>query len=118
MTKNATGDLFAETLPAAVDDWPAEYQIQFWDAWPRHPRKHSQKQLFAKLATVRRKREATWAQVWGGLTAYLASDPEHKFIPCPVVWVNQARWMADYSKPANSVPQSTRGFGAVAFGRR
>lgn len=105
-------DLFGG-LPAVVDDWPEDYADQFWGRWPRHPRKHSQKQVFAKLARVRQAGgikingklvPVTWTQIWGGLNAYLASDPEPKFIPCPVVWVNQARWAANYDV-VTSVPK-------------
>lgn len=126
MSKTGTGDLFG-CLPAAADDWPEDYEDQFWAKWPRHPRKHSQKQVFEKLARIRRDGgikngkkliPVTWVEIWGGLCAYVDSNPEHKFIPCPVVWVNGGRWVADYSRPASDTQQPRRGFGDVAFGRR
>lgn len=118
--KELTGDLFGN-VPAPVDDWPDDFDIQFWDAWPRHPRKHSQKQVADKLARIRKAGgivvrgklvPVTWAQIWGGLTAYVASNPEHKFIPAPLVWVNQARWTANH----DAVEPAKPSFGDIMRG--
>lgn len=90
-----TGDLFGN-LPPAPDDWPEDFAALFWSTWPRHPRKHSREQVTAKLGRIRRSGKVTWAALFGGLQAYLGTNPEPKFIPAPMVWLNQSRWEADY----------------------
>lgn len=89
------GDLFGNGPP---DDWPEDFGDQFWAAWPRHFRKAAKKDVFKKLARIRKSREATWAELFGGVTAYFASNPEYQWIPAPEVWLNKQRWQADYSR--------------------
>lgn len=103
---NETGDLFGN-VPVAADDWPEDFADQFWAKWPKHFRKYARKDVATKLARVRRKREATWAEIWGGLCAYLATNPDPQFIPAPAVWVHQARWAANYDVVATAKPEKT-----------
>lgn len=108
-------DLFGYVSPSApvvIDDWPDDFAIQFWDKWPPHFRKYGKPQVLKKLASLRENRDATWAHVFGGLGAYLASNPEIKFIPAPLVWLNQRRWTASYS----TVPAPRPTFGDIMRG--
>jgi hypothetical protein len=83
------------------DDWPSDYETQFWMQYPRCKRKHSRRQVGEKLARVRKNGEATWADVYGGLVRYVSSNPNPKYIPAPEVWVNKQYWLADFSQSAN-----------------
>lgn len=105
-------DLFGPQPGAVAADWPENAGDQFWALWPAGPRKHSKKQVFAKLARISRAREATWDEVIRGLRAYIASKPDPQYIPAPMVWLNQQRWMADYSGTGKR-----RTFGDVMIGR-
>lgn len=105
-------DLFQALMPAIRDDWPDDYQMQFWEQWPSHFRKHSRKQVFAKLARIKADRDVQWAALMGGLARYLGGDPEPQFIPAPLVWLNGQRWEVKHAGPAKK-----KSFMDVAMGR-
>lgn len=74
------------------DDWPADYESQFWAAYPR---KIGRKAARAKLRTIRARREVTFAALMAGVKKIPIG--EAKFIPHPTTWLNQGRWEDDHS---------------------
>lgn len=97
------------------DDWPLDYELKFWTAWPAGSRKHSKKQVFAKLNRIRKQREATWEALMDGVSRYLASKPDPQYIPAPLVWLNGARWEADYQKSNGGIHEG-HGRGGAQLG--
>lgn len=79
-----------------VDDWPEDYFERFWQRYPPG-RKTEKKAVEAKLARTRRDREVTFAKLMAGLDRFVATNPEPKFTPAPLVWLNRGRWDDEYA---------------------
>lgn len=81
---------------------------QFWDAYPKTPRKVAQAQCRAKWRT--KGCEPIAATVLAALDAAKASAAWAKdggeFIPSPLVWLNQARWGAPTEAQAAAEQQA------------
>jgi hypothetical protein len=78
-------------VPAVQDDWPVDYGEQFWVRYPPG-RKSGKKAVLAKLATIRKNREVTFARLMDGLSRYVESMPDPKYTKGPLVWLNQGCW--------------------------
>lgn len=104
------GDLFGNR----PDDWPEDFAAQFWDTWPRHNNKYDEPDVARRLTKIRKSGRWAWAQVFGGLKAYLATNPEPTWIPTPSNWIAKQRWQADYSKVLTSKRAT---FGDIMRGR-
>lgn len=79
------------TALTPTDDWPRDYGELFWSAYPPG-RKSGKKAVLAKLATIRKKNEVTFARLMDGLSRYVASAPEPQYTKGPLVWLNQGCW--------------------------
>jgi uncharacterized protein YdaU (DUF1376 family) len=101
---------FKNTLPSA--DAEGGF-VEFWNQWPTHPRKAAKKQCLAKW------RSSGCAGIAGQVMASLKAanrsedwtKDKGKFIPAPLVWLNQARWeaptQADAPDPGSSAAEAT-----------
>lgn len=69
---------------------------RFWKAWPKHPRKVASAQCLAKWKA--KGCEEIAEQVIAAVQAAINSEGWRKnageFIPAPLVWLNQERWLA------------------------
>ena len=77
---------------------------EFWEAWPSSTRKVAKDQCVAKWRAKGLDEIAD--QVIAALESFKACDDWSKesgrFIPAPLVWLNQSRWEAAEAKPATS----------------
>lgn len=114
-----TGDLFGhDVVPdrcSGNDDWPDDYQAKFWAKYPPG-RKYGKPKVAAKLDKLRRDKTVTWAMLWDGLQAFVASNPDEKFTPAPLVWLNQHRWTA-YAGRVIPVKRQRLSFMDIAMGK-
>lgn len=82
--------------------------VDFWNAWPQHPRKAGRPQCERKWQSL--DCEALADQILVALEAQKRSEGWRKdggaFIPAPMVWLNQRRWEAptEAEIAANSGP--------------
>lgn len=79
-----------EQLPAKLDDdWPADYEAQFWTACPTG-RKVEKGATMKALAKVR-KAGISWAKLFAAWLSYAAAnaDTEARFIKHPTTWLNK-----------------------------
>lgn len=94
---------------------PFEY---FWSQWPRHHRKVARKQCEAKWRTMGCDKIADTIMDslarWKRCPVWLEDDG--RFIPAPLVWLNQQRWEADV--PARRDWQNPRDWNADRVGRQ
>ena len=79
-----------------VDDWPEDFFDRFWARYPPG-RKTEKKAVYAKLERIRRDREVAFAEMMAGLDRFVATNPEPKFTPAPLVWLNRGRWDDEYA---------------------
>lgn len=92
-----------DTAPAKAvalnDDWPDNYEDQFWDKFPKG-RRHDQAAVYGYLFKLRRdgfidakkkRQRLTWAVLMAGLDLYVASDPG-EFAKAPLPWLRGQRW--------------------------
>jgi len=76
------------------DDWPDDYRDKFWAAYPNPV---GEKRALIALASVRRKRKATWATLIDGVNRYEADHrpggplADHKWLN-PETWLKGERW--------------------------
>lgn len=71
--------------------------LEFWQAWPKHPRKTGKAKCFKKwMQTVSLSRLAHVVAVVEAMKKSREwSDPQ--YIPAPLVWLNQQRWDCELS---------------------
>lgn len=102
-------DLVADEPPDDTDDEIAEQFEVWWQAYPSCSRKVGKgecKSLFREAITGKRRPnakrtsakiaeygKATAEELIAAVRAYAASDPEPKYIPAPMTWLNQGRWL-------------------------
>jgi hypothetical protein len=74
-------------LPAIISDWPKDYKIQFWNAYPR---KRAKQAALRALERIARKGLVEF----GILMAAVAKIPtaEPRFIKHPATWLNGGCW--------------------------
>lgn len=85
---------------------PPEGFEEFWNEWPKNPRKAAKAQCAAKW--VKQGCDQNPEPVLAALRAAKASDEWKKdggqFIPAPLVWLNQRRWEAFTDVQAQAKP--------------
>lgn len=69
------------------DDWPMDYRVQFWDAYPR---KKAKKAAIKALDRIRKSGEVTFTRLMAGVQKIPLDAPV--FIPHPATWLNDGRW--------------------------
>lgn len=81
---------------------PDELTIKhdFADWWRGYPHKVGKLAAEKSYRTARTKRKASAQDLLTGLAAYIAHKPEWQSYANPATWLNQGRWMDDYSTPA------------------
>lgn len=76
---------------ALADDWPDDFGDQFWKIYPKRTQKLA---AMKKLATLRKSRIVTFADLIAGVQRYalsvLGTDPQ--YIKNPDAWLNAGRW--------------------------
>ena len=94
--KESKKDSQGGTVPSPEDGWPADYEKQFWESFPKK-RRYDQPQVLVLLAKLRREKTVTWEVLFAGLARYVASDPG-EYAKAPLPWLRGHRWAADYGK--------------------
>jgi hypothetical protein len=105
------------------DDWPTDYQEQFWKLYPRRIAKAHAMKALDKIAGIRKNRPRRSPQVpWATITSALARytlwlegpgwrpDAKH-----PATWLNAGCWDDELPilKESNRESASRNGFAAV-----
>ena len=100
---------------SVVDDWPEDFFDRFWQRYPPG-RKTEKKAVLAKLLRVRRDREVTFEKLMAGVDRFVATGPEPKFTPAPLVWLNKGRWDDEFALGAKAAGAGSTMF-EIAAGR-
>lgn len=94
-----------------VDDWPEDHLAVFWNAYPPY-RRTAKKTVAAKLATIRKSGEVTFARLMEGLRRYVATEPG-EYAKGPVVWLNGGCWDDVYAGRRKIARPTSNGFAAL-----
>lgn len=80
-----------------LSDWPANYEKQFWDRYPRRTEKAA---AMRKLGAVKNS-GLPWARFWAGVLRYAAYcvGTEQAYIKHPTTWLNKGCWDDELGKP-------------------
>ena len=78
-----------ETKPKYPDDWPDDFQSQFWTAYPH---KVGKPKALLKLDRIARRGGVVWSDLMGGLRRYVSGKPPDRQWCNPETWLNQERW--------------------------
>lgn len=90
-------DLFSEMEEQKTEGDPFE---EWWNLYPKNDRKAAKAKCREKFwATVKGKRKDVEGKVTpedliAALRSFVATNPDIKFVPAPMVWLNQCRWEA------------------------
>ena len=111
MTANL--DLFPDlprTQVAIRDDWPPDYEAQFWRQYPRRIAKAD---AMKKLRKIREQRVVTWAKLIGAVLRYAAhvDGKDQKYTKHPATWLNQGCWDDEYPDGRGPITFATIGWG-------
>ena len=93
-------DLFsAKELPESRDTTVEKFFEEFWNLYPKNQRKANRKGCLEKFRSICSGRvktidRATPEQIVHGLRGYVDSNPDLKFVPAPLAWLNGAKWEA------------------------
>ncbi|RTL52908.1 MAG: hypothetical protein EKK40_07100 [Bradyrhizobiaceae bacterium] len=97
----ASALLPAEPEPA-LDDWPADYRIQFWT---KYPHKVGKPKALLKLDRIRL-RGVSWRELMDGLDRYMRTKPPDRPWLNPETFINQERWTDQPAEIANGKSES------------
>ena len=106
----STDSLF-QVLPDEKDDVEKRFS-EWWELYPRSARKVGHGEclaLFRQLVTGNRRPgrkkatstdslRATADELIAGVRSYAATSPDPQYVPSPITWLNQGRWL-DLRKP-------------------
>lgn len=110
------GDLFAsqqdpeaEEAEKPVDDPRTDPFDEFWEIYPRAPRKTDRPKARAAFRSIvlgkHKSIERVPAEtIIAGLRRYAETGPDPQFVPLPTTWLNGARW-EQHPPPARRVEQ-------------
>jgi hypothetical protein len=112
---------------SALDDWPADYRVQFWQTYPRKTEKLA---ALSKLDAIRKSRKVPWVVFFAGVKRHAAHvvGTEERYIKHPTTWLNRGCW-EDEPSQNNGGEHATdrtgggrggasgRGFGSHALAR-
>lgn len=93
-------DLFSEKeLPESQDSTVETLFEEFWNLYPKNQRKANRKGCLEKFRSICSGRvktidRATPDQIVHGLRGYVDTNPDLKFVPAPLAWLNGAKWEA------------------------
>jgi len=91
--------------------------VRFWNAWPSHPRKTSKGACLTRWKRDGLEKQA--AKVIDVVDALKVSsqwqDESGKFIPAPLVWLNQRRWDCDVDELRAAITAKTQPAWATAY---
>src|ERR1700730_13043868 len=88
-------------------DWPADYQVQFWKAYPNKKAKIHAMKALDKVAFAGKTK---WADLIFGLERYmLSNEVQRGYVKHPATWINGGCWMDETS------PNGTNGSGPGFF---
>jgi len=84
-------------------DWPKDYRELFWQAYPRKVGKGA---AIRKLEAICKNGEIEFSRLLAAVSSITAS--EEKFIPHPLTWLNQGRYLdgGATSQPSTFTPSS------------
>jgi len=93
-----------------------EHFLTFWDTYPKScPRKNNKKGVKAKLLDIISKDESVITEIMDGLDKAISCrqwlEESGKFIPSPMVFLNQERWSDGFDTADNSVTEKMEGLG-------
>lgn len=86
------------TSPSPADDWPSDFEQQFWTLYPN---KVGKGDAMAKLRTVRRNRTVDWTELIAGLRRYVAKTDDRPWCN-PATWLHQQRWTDQPATPVSA----------------
>ena len=80
-----------QTLTLQIpSDWPMDYQVQFWRAYPNRKDKHDAMKAIDKVAFSGKVR---WADLINGIERYkLSRDVQRGFVKMPATFLNKGSW--------------------------
>lgn len=67
--------------------------------WQRYPRRIGR--IAAQKAYVKARKTATADDIIAGVDRYIAHKPQYADYCHPTTWLNQGRWMDEYTAPVN-----------------
>ena len=77
-----------KTIPL---DWPADYQSQFWKAYPNKKEKIYAMKALDKVAFAGK---TAWIDLMEGLSRYILSrEVKAGYVKHPATWLNKGCWM-------------------------
>lgn len=84
----------ALTEPPQPNDWPKDYQEQFWSSYPRRIGKDA---TMRRLDTIRKSGAVRFAKVLDAVYLYRhkTQNTDMKYIAHPATWLSQGRWKDD-----------------------
>src|SRR5262245_43864653 len=102
-------ELFPELTTSGLQDWPSDYQEQFWRAYPRRVAKI--KAMLA-LNRLRQQRLVEWDKLIDAVNRYaeLKRNSEPRWVKHPTTWLNGGCW-------DDEEMQNRRSFADIAMGR-
>ena len=80
----------------------------FWQLYPRHENKRYAERCWRKLTET--EKQLALAAIHNHVRVWQAEEREHRFIPVPSTWINQARWEDELIMPkpvAHQMSQSS-----------
>ena len=94
-------------------DWPADYQVIFWQRYPNKKAKPRALKVLEKIAFAGKTR---WSDLINGLERYiLTREVRRGFIKHPATWLNDQGWK---DQEAEIVPEDRpKSFFEIAAGR-
>lgn len=89
------------------NDWPEDFQAQFWELYPR---KVAKKPAIKRLVAIMKSDAVSFFDIMTGLKRYIQLGLEDEFIAHPATWLNEERWNDEeqqrYSTKRNSTISS------------
>ena len=98
------------TKSSLFDDWPSDFEAQFWS---QYPLRVSKVYAMKCLEKVRARGDVPWAILMAGVAryaAYTARRGDPNFIKHPSTWLNQGCWDDEYPTPEPPKPSAFEAF--------
>src|ERR1700748_2202594 len=93
LIEEVIGNLPVTTCLQIPEDWPVDYQSQFWS---RYPRKEDKKTALKALDKIAKGGKVRWADLLSGLDRYIKqADPN--YLKMPATFLNAGSWQNEYS---------------------
>lgn len=95
------------------DDWPADYQEQFW---ARYPHKRTKATAMKSLEKIHKSHKVRWLELMGGLARYIeyVNGQDHLNWMHPATWLNGESWLDEFAPKCDNHSTGRNGFAAMA----